>query len=351
MISKDNRPGDAAEQRRRAEEIALENSALSPENIGALPPEEIKRMLHELRVHQIELEMQNEELRQSQAKLESSQARYFDFYELSPVGYFVLSEKGLILEANLTAASLLGVNRDALAKQPITRFIHNEDQDIFYLPSKQLLESDEQKACDLRMVKQAGESFWVHLEAIAVQDVNIATVYRVSINDITELKHAEEEVQRDKSRFGRLMDILQHPSESIPDFLDYALDQAIQLTESKIGYIYHYHEDRKEFVLNTWSKDVMAECAIANPSTCYELDKTGIWGEAVRQRRPIIVNDFRAANPFKKGYPDGHVQLFKSMTVPIFKDNCIVGVVGLANKETNYEESDILQASLLMEAV
>jgi len=168
---------------------------------------------------------------------------------------------------------------------------------------------------------------------------------------ITERKRTEEKIQRNESRLRRLLDILQHPSQTIQDFLDYALDQAIQLTESKIGYIYHYDENSRKFVLNTWSKEVMTECTVANPSNCYALDMTGIWGEAVRQRRPIIVNDFQAANPLKKGYPEGHVQLVKFMTVPIFKNDCIVGVVGVANKGTDYEESDILQVSLLMEAV
>jgi two-component system, sensor histidine kinase and response regulator len=169
--------------------------------------------------------------------------------------------------------------------------------------------------------------------------------------DVTARKRIGEEIERNESRLKRLVDILQHSAENIHDFLDYALAQAIELTGSKIGYIYYYHEDRKEFVLNTWSREVMPECAIADPQTCYELDKTGIWGEAVRQRQPIIVNDFQAAHPLKKGYPEGHVQLLKFMTVPIFKGGDIVGVVGLANKKTDYDENDVLQAVLLMEAV
>ena len=96
-------------------------------------------MLHELRVHQIELEMQNEELRRAQAELDAARARYFDLYDLAPVGYCTLSEQGLILEANLTAATLLGVARGALVKQPFTRFILKEDQDIYYLHRKTAL--------------------------------------------------------------------------------------------------------------------------------------------------------------------------------------------------------------------
>ena len=169
--------------------------------------------------------------------------------------------------------------------------------------------------------------------------------------DITERMQAREEVWRNEGRLKRLTDILQYPARTVQDFLDYALDQAIQMTGSRIGYIYHYHEDRREFVLNTWSRDVMAACAVTNPTTCYELDKTGIWGEAVRQRRAIVVNDFQTAHPLMKGYPEGHVRLRKFMTVPVFNGDSIVGVVGLANSETDYGESDILQVSLLMEAV
>ncbi len=154
-----------------------------------------------------------------------------------------------------------------------------------------------------------------------------------------------------EERLKRLVDILQHPSESIQEFLDYALTQAIELTGSQIGYIYHYHEDRKEFVLNTWSADVMKDCQVEKQETIYQLDKTGIWGEAVRKRRPIVVNNFQEKNPLKKGYPKGHVPLNNFFTIPVFKNQEIVGVVGLANKKTDYDDSDILNISLLMEGV
>jgi PAS domain S-box-containing protein len=172
-----------------------------------------------------------------------------------------------------------------------------------------------------------------------------------SITEITERKHAEEEILLHNKRLQRLADILQHPSETVQEFLDYTLEQALQLTDSKYGYIYHYHEERREFFLNTWSRDVMPECAVVNPQTCYALDQTGLWGEAVRQRRPIMVNDFQAAQPLKKGYPTGHVHLTKFLTVPIFRGDRIVGVVGVANKYTDYTETDIFQVQLLMDAV
>jgi PAS domain S-box-containing protein len=143
-----------------------------PENLEVLSPEAARRALHELRVHQIELEMQNEELRRSQEALESSRARYFDLYDLAPVSYFTLSEKGLILEANLTAAGLLGVARGALVTQPLSLFILSEDQDIYYLHCKQLTKTRAPQGFELRMAKKDGAPFWAWVEATVAQDAD-----------------------------------------------------------------------------------------------------------------------------------------------------------------------------------
>ena len=165
MLKNSINSSNALELRRQAERTLQEKTGLSLESFEALPPEEIQRIIHELRVHQIELEMQNEELRQAQEKLVVSQTRYFDLYDLAPVGYCTVSETGLILEVNLTAATLLGATRGALIKNRISQFIHKEDQDIFYRRRKQLLESGQQQSYDLRMLKRDGSQFWAHLES------------------------------------------------------------------------------------------------------------------------------------------------------------------------------------------
>lgn len=95
----------------------------------------------------------------------------------------------------------------------------------------------------------------------------------------------------------------------------------------------------------------MEACHVEKRETTYQLDKTGIWGEAVRQRKPIIINEFQKENPLKKGCPKGHVVMTNFLTIPIFKKEKIVGVVGLANKESDYDEADIISITLLMEAV
>ena len=139
----------ASPLRRQAEAKARE---LDPQALEALSPEAARQALHELRVHRIELEMQNEALRQTQTELELSRARYIDLYDLAPVGYVTLGEPGLILEANLTAASLLGVARGALVTRLLTRFILKEDQGLYYQHRKELFETGAPQRYELRMV-------------------------------------------------------------------------------------------------------------------------------------------------------------------------------------------------------
>jgi len=151
----------------------------------ALSPDETRQLLHELQVHQIELEMQNDELRRTQVELDATRERYFDLYNLAPVGYCTISEQGLILEANLTAASLLGLARGELVKKPISRFIFKDDQDIYYLRRKQLFETGQPQACELRMQRAGNELFWARLEAAITQDDQGARMCRAVLVDIT----------------------------------------------------------------------------------------------------------------------------------------------------------------------
>jgi PAS domain S-box-containing protein len=161
----------------------------------------------------------------------------------------------------------------------------------------------------------------------------------------------EDQIKTDTQRLEIINKILQFKAQDLQTFLDYALDQAIKLTESEIGYIYFYDEESRKFTLNTWSKEVMAQCSIQDPQTTYQLEKTGAWGEAVRQRQPILINHFDHPHPLKKGYPEGHAPLKKYLTVPIISEEEIVAVVGVANKQADYEEGDIVQLTLLMEMV
>ncbi len=202
------RPTDGATRRKKAEEKARN---MEPISLAAQTPEAIQQMLYELRVHQIELEMQNEELRTAKAQVEAEGGRCFDLYDLAPVGYCTVSEKELILEANLTAATLLGVAPKALVKQPLSRFILKDDQDTYYLHRKQLFETGDLQECDLRLVKPDGALFWAHLKGTAAQAEDGSPLCLVVISDITRRKELEEQLFNSKATLAMALDGVSDP--------------------------------------------------------------------------------------------------------------------------------------------
>lgn len=178
---------------RQAEKEVKKSTLDSPENLPSVLMEDTQGLMHDLKVHQIELEMQNEELRLAQWELEKSHARFFELYNSAPFAYLTLDQNSQIQEINHMGSQLLGRKKSDLINSPLTRFIVSEDQDVFYLYFKHLHTVQEQKTCELRLVKKDGSRFWVQMGVTAVQDSEIGTDgYRVVIMDITERKQMEE---------------------------------------------------------------------------------------------------------------------------------------------------------------
>ena len=162
-------------------------------------------MLHEMQVHQIELELQNEELRRAQLSLEESRARYFELYDQAPVAYVTVSEPGLILEANLAACTLLGGARGALVRQLFSRFIRKADQDIWYLQRKQLFATGAQQTFELRLERLDGLSCWVQLAATTARDTGGTSVGRIVLTDLTTRKQMEEALRNHDARHTKMV--------------------------------------------------------------------------------------------------------------------------------------------------
>jgi PAS domain S-box-containing protein len=149
-----------------------------------------EQLMHDLQVHQVELQSQNEELRRAQLALEFSHARYFDLYDLAPVGYLTVAADGFIVEANLCAATLLGTERSALVRQALSRCIVKAHQDTYYQCQRQLLETGQAQNCELQVRHKDGAVHWVRLIVSAVQDGYGAM--RVILTDIAERKRLDQ---------------------------------------------------------------------------------------------------------------------------------------------------------------
>ena len=179
------------ELRRRAKEQLDSEHVDSPENTG----DDVRKLLHELRTYQIELELQNDELRRVQEELVETRDQYIDLYDFAPFGYLTLSEKGVIMKANLTLADLLGEERGALHGQPFTRFILYNDQDRFYKHFRAFTASMDRLVFDLRMQPKNGEWFWAKLECVPRTKSGMSGIHiRIALHDITDAKRLENEI-------------------------------------------------------------------------------------------------------------------------------------------------------------
>jgi PAS domain S-box-containing protein len=197
---------DKTALKKQAQEFINKN----PSAIKEIPPMDIKELIEDLQVHQIELEMQNEELRRIQGDFEKTRDKYSDLYDFSPVSYFSLNEKGIILEANLTAAAMLGVERELLIGRPFSDFIVREDQDIFWVHRKKLFETNSGQACQLRIRKKQISEFYAHLESIIVyNDQQNCNLIRTAVTDIHARKQAEDALQKSEKSYRRLVETMQ----------------------------------------------------------------------------------------------------------------------------------------------
>lgn len=208
MIRKSTDTRSQKELRRKAEDSLAHQVLLDSPQVVV----DAQKLLHELRVHQIELELQNEELRLVQTELEASRILYRDLYDLAPIGYCTLDDQGIILQANLTASTLWGIAQENLAKQSIRRFIAKEDQDTFHRYSQHLVSAEGLHSCDLRMVNSSGTTFWVKLNSVREPRIGDKPAYRTTFGDISESKRLEDAL-REREEFFHLI------AENLSDFV------------------------------------------------------------------------------------------------------------------------------------
>jgi len=175
-------------------EAAMQEKAIDSPDVSTLPTQELQKLVHELEVHQIELQMQNEEMLRTQRELRESLNRYQDLYDFAPVAYVTLDTKGIVREANLTAVGLLGVDRKLLIGKPFSAFVHELDNSAYYLQLLKVLETREKQTCELRIAPKKGDMFHALLKGRSVKDQDgKVTRTRIILSDITDRILAEKE--------------------------------------------------------------------------------------------------------------------------------------------------------------
>ena len=189
---------------KRAEEIMRESAM---QGSDTAPPEEAERLLHELRVHQIELALQNEELREAQRKLEESHAQYVNLYDHAPVGYFTFDNKGLVLAVNLTGCQQLGLGKGALLRRAFPSLMSQDDADLFYLHLKEVFATGRRQTCALTLLRENGTLFYAQLDSVPASMIaGDRQQCRTTVTDINERKKLEKVVRASETRYRRLFE-------------------------------------------------------------------------------------------------------------------------------------------------
>lgn len=203
--------------------------------VNPQPGEELlHKLLHELQVHQVELQMQNEALRQAEIAMEESRDRYADLYDFAPIGYLTLSREGMINEINLTAADMLGVVRGKLIKRRFSQFVAEADRDRWYLHFGSVLKHDQRQRCELVFQHEDGSHFNAQLDSLKVRNAlgseeleqapglhtkDGAFSVRIAVTDITERVQAETAVAEAREFAESIVNTVREPLIVLDDAL------------------------------------------------------------------------------------------------------------------------------------
>ncbi|MDP1948391.1 MAG: PAS domain S-box protein [Nitrospirota bacterium] len=202
MAKKPDRSTKRTDLRRQAEELLRATNR----EVEAMPVKDVQQLVHELQVHQIELEMQNEELRRAQMELEVARDRYLDLYDFSPAGHLTLDRQATIVEANLRAGTLLGINRKDLIGQSLTGCIAAEDQGTFHRHCQGVLTAGTRQTCEVHLREKAGAACCLYLESLVVhEESGPITHWRISLLDVSDRKRAEQELEAQRAQLDGII--------------------------------------------------------------------------------------------------------------------------------------------------
>ncbi len=230
--------------------------------------------------------------------------------------------------------------------------VHPDDKQGVKEVLADLMKGKANSSIDCRIVRTDASVRWVHIEG-SVERITAGIADRIKgyIRDISENKRADETLQRNADRVQALLNLNQMTDATLQHVIGYALEEIVRLTKSKIGYVAFLNDDETILTMHSWFKQAMEECAISDNPPHHTVKEPGLWGEAVRQRKAVIINDYAASNPWKNGYPAGHVTVLRHMSVPVFAGQHIVLVAGVGNKEVDYDDNDSRELSLLMDGM
>ncbi len=291
----------------------------------------------------------------------SLEEKYRTLFQSMSQGVVYQAADGRIVSANPAAEKILGLTLEQMLgrssvdprwramREDGSAFPGNEHPAMVALQTGQ-----EVRDVVMGVYNPAKEAVsWINIYAKPLFRPGERKAYQVYtiFEDITRRKLAEEEMKLNESRLQGLVNLTQRRYGSVQELLEKALHEALRLTGSKLGYLYHYSEERQEFTLTSWLEGTGETCEAVSLQARYHLESTGIWEEVVCQGKAVILNDFQAPHLLRKGYGEEPLAFYRHMVLPVFSEGRTVALIGVANKGSDYTHTDVLQLTLLMESV
>jgi len=223
-------------------------------------------------------------------------------------------------------------------------YVHPDDREFVKTSVNNALYEKKPYNIEHRILLQDGSERTVNERGKVFFDEDGAQIKMVgTVQDITERKKIEKEQIMLQKRLKGLWKIAKMVDEDYQTLCNYVLEEITKMTESRYSFFGTLDERESIFTIYSWSKEVLDGCKIQDKPIKYPIDRAGIWGDAVRKRQVLMVNDYRIDHPSKKGLPEGHIPIYRILVVPIFRKKHIIALGAVANKTVDYTEDDAKQ--------
>ena len=301
------------------------------------------------------LAVEIEERREAEEEVRQSQERYHSLFTAMAEGVVLQAADGAIVACNAAAERILGLSTDQMmgrtSVDPRWNAIHEDGSPFPGETHPAMVTLRTGQPCSgvvMGVHKPDGSLTWISINAQPIFQPGDIKHYAVvaTFTEITERKRAEERLRKEVDRGVMLLELYEKASHlTDKELYDYVLDQAVDLTDSAIGFFHLVSDDQKDVILTTWNSEARKSCT-APHETHYPVDQAGNWVDCVRFKRPVIYNDYEHS-PNRKGLPEGHSPVQRFMSIPVVEGDTVRFVFGVGNKAVDYENQDVIQIQLV----